>query len=256
MAVAPLLAPTPRDALGRALLALDARPKLAFALLVGMVLWQLPLPVLIFLTLFGGASCRALGGFTRANRMLWRMAFLFVLVWSGLKCGLDIWGGADLLTGLGAGAELGVRLATLLLLGFTLTLSTSPRRLGLGLAWYLRPVLGSRAWKTALALSLMIHFLPLALAAVGGLRQCLTMRWPDCPWRARLRLIPLALLRVLSQTTWTQTLAVAARNLDRPAAWRPERGVNPGEWAAVLIPILVLGVLWGLLSHLGPILTE
>ena len=256
MTFTPLLAPTPRDGLGRALLALDARPKLAFALLVGMVLWQLPLSILFFLTLFGGASCRALGGFTRANGTLWRMAVLFVLVWSGLKCGLDIWAGAELLAGLGAGAELGIRLTTLLLLGFTLTLSTSPRRLGLGLAWYLRPVLGSRAWKTALALSLMIHFLPLALATVGGLGQGLAMRWPDCPWRARLRLIPLALLRVLSQTTWTQTLAVAARGLDNPETWRPERAVRPGEWAAILIPLLVLGVLWGLLSQLGPILTE
>jgi biotin transport system permease protein len=242
MAVAPLLAPTPRDGLGRTLLALDARPKLAFALLVGMVLWQLPLLILFFLTLFGGASCRALGGFTRANRILWRMGFLFVLVWSGLKCGLDIWAGADLLAGLGAGAELGIRLATLLLLGFTLTLSTSPRRLGLGLAWYLRPVLGSRAWKTALALSLMIHFLPLGLAAVGGLRQGLSMRWPDCPWPTRLRLIPLALLRVLSQTTWTQTLAVAARNLDKPEAWQPERAVRLGEWVVALIPIMFIGL--------------
>ncbi|WP_035272662.1 hypothetical protein [Desulfonatronum thiodismutans] len=242
MAVAPLLAPTPRDGLGRALLALDARPKLAFALLVGIVLWQLPLLILFLLTLLGGASCRALGGFTRANRTLWRMAFLFVLVWSGLKCGLDIWAGADLLTGLGTGAELGVRLTTLVLLGFTLTLSTSAHRLGLGLAWYLRPILGSQAWKTALALSLMIHFLPLALAAVGGLRQGLAMRWPECPWRARLRLIPLALLRVLSQTTWTQTLAVAARNLDHPEAWQPKRKVRLGEWAVTLTPILALGV--------------
>jgi biotin transport system permease protein len=244
MAVAPLLAPTPRDGLGRALLALDARPKLAFALLVGMVLWQLPLLILFVLTIFGGASCRALGGFTKSNGALWQMASLFVLVWSVLKCGLDIWAGAELLTGLGAGAELGIRLATLLLLGFTLTLSTSPRRLGLGLAWYLRPVLGSSAWKTALALSLMIHFLPLGLAAVGGLRQGLAMRWPDCPWRARLCLIPLALLRILSQTTWTQTLAVAARNLDKPEAWQPERSIRLGEWAVVLIPILVIGVAW------------
>lgn len=244
MTFTPLLAPTPRDAPGRALLALDARPKLAFALLVGMVLWQLPLLIVFFLTVSGGASCRALGGFTRANGILWRMAVLFVVVWSVLKCGLDVWGGAELLTGVSAGAELGIRLTTLLLLGFTLTLSTSPLRLGVGLAWYLRPVLGCRAWKTALALSLMIHFLPLALATVGGLRQGLAMRWPGCPWPTRLCLIPLALLRVLSQTTWTQTLAVAARNLDRPDAWRPEREVRLGEWGVILVLILILAWVW------------
>ncbi|TVQ95509.1 MAG: hypothetical protein EA399_17800 [Desulfovibrionales bacterium] len=240
MAVVPLLAPNPRDGLGRALLALDARPKLAFALLTGLILWQLPLVALLFPAVFGFLSCRALGAFTRTNRGLWRMAGMFILVWSGLKVGLDIWGGADLGVGLAAGGEFGVRLVTLVGLGFTLTLSTSPRRLGLGLAWYLQPLLRSQAWKTAMALSLMIHFLPLGLAALGGLHRGLAMRWSDCPWQIRLRLIPLGLLRVLSQATWTQTLAVAARNLDHPQAWQPERSVHLWEWIVAIVPALAL----------------
>lgn len=242
MPATPLLAPAPRDTLGRALLALDARPKLAFALLTGMVLWQLPLSALLFPALFGIVSCRALGAFSRANAILWRMAALFVLVWSGLKFGLDVWGGSGVAAGMGAGAELGFRLGTLVLLGFTLTLSTTPHRLGLGLAWYLRPILGSRAWKTALALALMIHFLPLALAAAGRLHQAMIIRWPDCPWSIRLRMIPLTLLRVLSQATWTQTLAVAARNLDHAGAWQPTRSVQPWEWFVALVPAMTLVV--------------
>ncbi|WP_052813033.1 hypothetical protein [Desulfonatronum thioautotrophicum] len=240
MAFVPLLAPNPRNGLGRALLALDARPKLAFALITGLILWQLPLVVLLFPTVFAFLSCRALGAFTQTNRILWRMAAMFILTWSGLKVGLDIWGGADLSAGLAAGGELGIRLTALAGLGFTLTLSTSPRRLGLGLAWYLRPLLRSQAWKTAMALSLMIHFLPLGLAALGGLHRGLAMRWPDCPWQTRLRLIPLSLLRVLSQTTWTQTLAVAARYLDHHEAWQPERNVRLREWIVAIVPALIL----------------
>ena len=222
------------------LLALDARPKLAFALLAGMVLWRLPLPVLLILTLLGGFSCHALGAFDRLNMAFWKVALFFVLIWSALKFGLDLWGGSGLEAGLMAAGELGIRLVTLVLLGFTLTLSTSPRRLGQGLAWYLRPLLGHRAWHAALALALMIHFLPLGLAAASGLNQGLSRRWPGCPWPNRLRLIPQALLRVLSQTTWTQTLAVASRNLDQPKAWQPDRSVHLWEWLLALIPALLL----------------
>ncbi|GAB6060611.1 energy-coupling factor transporter transmembrane component T family protein [Desulfonatronum parangueonense] len=243
MARNPFLAPTPRGEWGRLLMELDPRPKLAFAVLTGLVLWRLPLPVLFMVALLGIASCLALGAFSRASRGLWRTATSFVLVWAGLKTGLDLVGGSEFLTSLGAGADLGLRLSTLMLLGFTLTFSASPRRLGAGLAWYLRPVLGKRAWQVALSLALMIHFLPLSLAAAGGLNQGLSRRWPQCPWSSRIRLVPQAMLRVLSQATWTQTLAVAARNLDQPEAWRPERKVYAREWVVTLVPGLGLVVL-------------
>ncbi|SDB09720.1 biotin transport system permease protein [Desulfonatronum thiosulfatophilum] len=240
MARNPFLAPAPRNAWGRLLMDLDSRPKLAFAVLAGLVLWQLPLPVLFMITLLGAVSCHALSAFSQTNRNLWRAALIFVLVWAGLKNGLDLVGGGGFPASLAAGADLGLRLSTLMLLGFTLTLSASPRRLGVGLAWYLRPVLRNKAWQVALSLALMIHFLPLSLAAASGLNQGLSRRWTHCPWTSRIRLVPQALLRVLSQATWTQTLAVAARDLDQPEAWRPERHVSAREWIMALVPGLGL----------------
>lgn len=240
MSLLPALTPTPKGAAGRFLLALDARPKLAFALLAGLSLWRLPDATLIPLALTGALLCFSVGGFARSFFSLWKGALVFVLVWAALKFLLDLAGSVQLPMALASAVNLGLRLATLLLLGLTLALSASPRRLGLGLAWFLRPALGRQAWRVALALALMLHFLPMIWATATGLNQGLSRRWPDCPWRERIRLIPQALLRVMSQTTWKQTLAVAARNLDQSEAWQPERTVMAWEWTAALIPGLVL----------------
>jgi biotin transport system permease protein len=203
-------------------------------------LWRLPDPALIVLALASAVLCFSLGGFVRAYLSMWKAGLAFVLVWATLKFLMDILGAVSPTSALSASAGLGLRLSTLLLLGLTLALSATPRRLGLGLAWFLRPLLKDRAWQIALALSLMIHFLPLTWATAAGLLQNLSRRWPNCPWRKRVRLVPLALLRVMSQMTWNQAVAVAARCLDQPEAWRNDRAVRLKEWAIVLIPGLVL----------------
>lgn len=240
-------APNPRGFWGHLLLELDPRPKTAFALLTGLILWQMPLDLLLVLLILAGMACHVLGAFSPPNSGVWKAASFFVLGWSVLKIGLDLLAGNHLPASLVAGADLGCRLTTLLFLGFSLTLSASPRRLGIALAWFLRPLAGQRAWLAALSLSLMIHFLPLGLRTASELNRNISRRWPDCPWSSRIRLLPQALLRVLSRTTWTQTLAVAARNLDQPSAWRPERQVRAWEWLATLVPAVVLILLT--LSH-------
>lgn len=235
MSLLPALAPNPRLFLGRWLLQLDARPKIFLALLTGLVLWRLPEHALPLLTLAAALLCFSLGGFSREYRNLWKGGAVFVLTWTLLKLLLDILGTAAAGAAVAAAAGMGLRLAMLLMLGLTLVLSASPRSLGVGLAWFLRPVLGQRSWRLALALAMMIHFLPLTWTSAAGLLQNLSRRRPKCPWRERLRLVPQALLRVMSQTTWNQTVAVAARGLDRPEAWQPEAPVRPVEWVLVLI---------------------
>lgn len=241
MSLLPGLTPDPKGFLGQLALKVDARPKILLALLIGLSLWRLPDAVLIPLALAGGLLCFCLGGFARGYLGLWKAGVVFVLVWAGLKFGLDmLGGGADVESALHAAACLGLRLAVLLLFGLSLAMSASPRRLGLGLAWFLRPALGKRSWRVALSLSLMIHFLPLTWVMATGLLQNLHRRWPDCPWLKRLHLIPQALLRVISQTTWDQAVAIAARGLDRPEAWLPDRQPHPLEWLAALVPGLAL----------------
>lgn len=240
MSLLPGLAPNPRGAFGRLTLSVDERPKIVLALLIGLSLWRLPEAALLPLALAGGLLCFSLGGFSRGYLGLWKVGLTFILVWAGLKFGLDALAGASVEAALRAAVALGLRLAVLLFFGLSLAMSASPRRLGIGLAWFLRPILGARSWQVALSLSLMVHFLPLTWAAAAGLLQNLARRWPHCPWFLRLRLIPMALMRVMAQATWNQTMAVAARRLDRPEAWLPDRPVLPFEWLAVILPGIVL----------------
>ena len=236
----------PRGSSGRFLLALDARPKLFLAVVAGLTLWRLPLEGLALVGLFAAWICAALGGFRGANRGLWRGYVFFVGFWAALKVLLDVVGGVAGDEALLAAVELATRLVVLLLLGLSLARSASPRRLGVAVAWFLRPVLGRRAFMTALSLALMIHFLPLAWQTASGLARGLVMRWPGCPWRQRIVLVPRALVRVLSRATWTQALAVAARGLERPEAWLPERRARLAEWGMAVVPALALA--WGAYS--------
>jgi biotin transport system permease protein len=110
-------------------------------------------------------------------------------------------------------------LATLFGLGLVLAATTSTRALGMAIGKLFRPVLGRNAWQVALALALMVHYLPLAWSTLSTIRSSIALRCPDLGWRRRVLLLPQAGIRTLAQTTWSQTLAVAARGLDGPEAW-------------------------------------
>jgi biotin transport system permease protein len=131
-------------------------------------------------------------------------------------------------------ALLGTRLALLIGIGLALALAASPRALGLALVWLLRPVLGARAWQPALGVALMVHFLPMAQGTFTQISRAANLRGP-LPLRRRAVLLPAAVLRILGQRTWTQTVAVAARGLDRPEAWRPDFPFRPARWAMALL---------------------
>lgn len=137
-------------------------------------------------------------------------------------------------------ALLGVRLALLIGIGLALALAASPRALGLALVWLLRPVLGARAWQPALGVALMVHFLPMAQGTFTQISRAADLRGP-LPLRRRAVLLPAAVLRILGQRTWTQTVAVAARGLDRPEAWQPDFPFRPARWAMALL-LVGLGV--------------
>jgi len=234
------LMPLPQGRIGRAILAWDARPKIFLALALGITFWRLPDAALWAALPLGAAVCALLGGFSGPNLRLWPGGALFVLGWAAVKAGLDLAGGLPAsAVALGAGL-LAARLLLLLLLGLCLALASSPLRMGRAFAWYLSPFLRGRAWEAALALTLMIHFLPLAWARAAVIGQVLSLRYPGCPWRKRALLVPQALLRTLAVDTWTQTVAVAARGLDGPGAWRCTGSATPLAWSAALLPALAL----------------
>ena len=225
--------------------ALDPRLKLAAALLAGPCLWKVSVPVavacalfLLFLVLFLAA------GQPGGGKMV-RSLLSFVVFWVAVKVLLDAVSGVPAEhMALDAG-QLAVRLVALLMLGLSLALSTSARALGLAVAWALRPFMGrERAWRIALALSLMVHFLPACLSTLTGVREVAARRFPKAGTFRRMRMVPQAVVRNLGQKTWNQTLAVACRGLDRAGAWEPDFSWSGRDWFASALVLAAAGAMF------------
>jgi biotin transport system permease protein len=178
------------------------------------------------------------------NGALLKSYLIFVLVWMLIKFGLDLWGGIPWSSALIQAGELGLKLSVLLILGLGLALSTSARALGLGLAAMLRPLLRSRAWQVALAIALMIHFIPLTWQSIAAVQAAFRIRGLRLGWPKRVRYFTQAILRHWSQKAWRQTMALASRGLDDPKAWNVPLPFKPLEWLlGVGITTLGLGCL-------------
>ncbi|MCL1888917.1 MAG: hypothetical protein FWF99_00230 [Desulfovibrionaceae bacterium] len=112
------------------------------------------------------------------------------------------------------------RLGTMLGLALAIPLALTPLALGRVMAWGLRK-LGApeTAWRAALALVIMLSFLPKGLRALSGLNRSLRLRVPNLPRRRAFFLLGLASLRLLGVQTWEISLAIAGRDLYRPGPW-------------------------------------
>ncbi len=222
---------------------LDPRVKILLTTGYGILAWHLS-PVALGIAGGGlGVVCARAGFFSRAHWPTLRYYLLFVLFWAGLKFALDC---TPLLTSshlagsllrdaaMQAGLLAG-RLCFLIALGLLLAFTTSTRQLGLALAWFLRPVLGKHAWQPALSLALMIHFLPLVQNTIAQVRAAMLLRAPKRSRWERFLLVPQAVLRILAQKVWTQTVAVAARRLDRAEAWSPNFPPQPMTWGGGIL---------------------
>ena len=170
-----------------------------------------------------GVALRAVSRVEPVMTSSLRKLLLFVLFWMVMKGVLDALAGVGFSQLLLNSADLGLRLATLLFLGMVLALSTSARSLGLAVSWAVKPFVGrERAWKVALSLSLMVHFLPMCLSTMSAMREAYDRRCAGSGFFRRMVIVPQAVLRNLGQKTWNQTLALAGRGLDSPDAWRPD----------------------------------
>lgn len=226
--------------------AIDPRLKLVMALILGPCLWKVHVAAavgcaMIFLALVLPLSVSQPVG----SRMV-RSLLFFVLLWVAVKVVVDGVTGVPVEHIAMDAGQLAVRLTALLLLGLTLALSTSARSLGLAVAWGVRPFVGGeRAWRVALSLALMVHFLPICLSTMTQVRDVLGRRCPTAGFGVRARVVPQAVIRNLGQKTWSQTLAVASRGLEAPEAWEADFHWAKRDWScagafAVALPLLFL----------------
>lgn len=224
---------------------LDPRLKIGAVLLFGAALWNTGwgglclCAVLLTFVFFAAGSSRA------GTAVLVRRFLFFVFFWMALKAGLALLRGEAAVIALPDALFFGFRLLLLLLVGLALAMTTSARQIGKSLSWALRPILGpERAWKPALALALMIHFLPQCVEAIGTARSCLSMRMPHAPAYRRIVLYPQMVLRFMGQKTWDQTLAVTVRGLDQAGAWTPAFCWGTGDSVAAGLVVLAGGLVF------------
>jgi biotin transport system permease protein len=233
------------SALRRSLSNSDPRLKIAVALTSGLAVWHAGAygTFLYLAVLLGIAGSLRL--FTRDFRKTLRAYAGFVLLWVGVKIGVDLISGGAPASVLFEGLLLGVRLCTVLFIGLFLAELTSLRSMGAAVAWSLRPILGAHAWKGALALALTVHFLPLFRGIASTILSTMRLRGAHVPLLRRVPLFTGALLRSAGQKTWSRTLALAARRLDEPEAWAIRLQTSPWEclWAALLAALFTLPAL-------------
>jgi biotin transport system permease protein len=219
----------PRPARGP-LAGADGRVVLLLALLFGVLVWRAGLAGNLLYAAFFAAVLASAGATARDAARLARWVAGFALVWGAVKLAVDVWGGAPARDAGAAVALLVVRLAVLILLGAALSALLTPRALGLALSGLTPPALRRRTWTIPLALLLMVHFVPRALAAFEGARAALRVRRVALPrWQALVVVLE-AGARNLARMTWDQTLAVAARRLDAPEAWVEPAPLRAAQW--------------------------
>lgn len=223
---------------------LDPRLKMGVALALGPGLWVLAPPLVALLALLLLGVVVALSAAQPLGRKMVRSLFVFTAAWVAVKVVLDAVSGLPLVDIALGGGELALRLVSLLLLGISLAFSTSPRSLGLAVSWALRPFIGGeRAWKVALSLALMVHFLPICLETMVQVRSTLERRCPKRTLKDRLTIVPQAILRNLGQKTWNQTLAVAGRGLESGDAWQPDFAWSHRDSAGLFVCVCIALIL-------------
>ena len=207
----------------------DPRFKVIMAFVAGVCVLRASVPVVVgvlaLMALFG----HLLRDHYPAARSAMRAYGLLILFWMTLKVAVDWWEGFPLVQSAEAAGILGLRLSALFMTGLVLAMSTSSRALGSAFSWFLKPVMGKNSWQGALALALFIHILPHSWEILSNIMQSVAMRCPGLGFFRKTLVIAQALVRCLSQMTWKQTLAVAARRLDAPDAWQLDSRIRFGE---------------------------
>ena len=221
------------------LLSFDPRLKILLTISFGLLTWKADYwAVLCYLLLILGLTFR-LQNFWQSTRTPVFGLGLFLFFWIALKFALEFLNSPDsLFEALLPALDIGTRLLTVLLLGLCLAACTSSRQLGLACNWFLKPFLGTKSWQGALALSLMLHFLPLVLQTVQQAKAAITLRHTNLFFLKKHLVLWKLCLRILSTKTWNQAIALAARGLDNPGAWDQDIKFYPGQW--ILGAIIVL----------------
>lgn len=143
----------------------------------------------------------------------------FTLFWLVFKTAADLAWGAPWPGALWDGLPLAGRLFALTLIGMGYVGLSSPMETGRAAAWFLRPMLGKRAWKPALAVCLTAWFLPITLRLAGEVSSSIRARGLKLPWRKKVFLVIGTSLRILEHQADELAVGLASRRMDDHRTW-------------------------------------
>lgn len=221
---------------------LDPRLALGCSFVLGVLMWRFKLLPLLFVAALLLLAAHSLG-WNRKGGIGIRPFMLFVLLWAGVKLGFSLWDGVPLKESLALSGVIAVRLASLLLLGLVLANGVSTRKVGLALSWALRPFARDNAWQGALAFAIMLDMIPQTRRTLEQLRQAGKMRRLRLPLMKRMTVMPLALVRIMARSTWTRTVAIASRRLDRPEVWQGGLHWRSSDTLGLVVFLVIIPVL-------------
>lgn len=220
----------------------DPRLSLGAVLLYGVALWNTGWwGLFLFYVIFSPVAFAVMQQGKNVAGSIRRFLF-FVLFWTVLKLIFDMIDDSTIATAATVALFWGLRLMALLLLGFVFARVTSARKIGQSVTWVIAPLVGrERASRFALALALMVHFIPQSVESVRQAQQAVRIRHPKASAYGRMVLVPQMMLRFMGRKTWTQAVAVTVRGLDAASAWTPSFSWNRRD--SGITCLVTLGVL-------------
>lgn len=153
------------------------------------------------------------------TRAIVRGGLIFTFFWLAMKAGSDLFEGAAPTAALTAALPLAGRLVALTLVGAAYVGLSSPVEIAKAAAWFLRPILGRRAWKPALAVALTAWFLPRIVRLAGEVSAAMRARGLTLPWRTKAVLLVGTSLRILFGQADELAVGLASRRLDDYRSW-------------------------------------
>lgn len=186
----------------------------------GLIVWYVPFQVAALLAIV----CLLPSAFNwrglLAHKKLLLGYALFLLFWGTSKFLLALFNGADYFVAIMAGLDLTLRLLTIAGVGLALILHFTPYGLATAAGQLLAKLAPKQAWKFSLAILIMLSFIQEAALAFSGLKQTLLLRGQHLTAPQRITILGSGIINILARQTWDRALAIAARKLDLPSAWK------------------------------------
>lgn len=199
---------------------IDHRILVVLSALIGVSIWVLPIPILFPFILLLYIFFQIRGGLTIDQKKSVSRYFYFILFWVSTKFIIDtlvlsssfeiVYTGSVLLF---------FQLFILILLSLIINQNVSPRIIGQTMGWFVKPILGKKAWKVSLLLMIMLSMMPRIFRLSQKLNQTILIRAPHLSLFKRISLTSIAVLKITFSETESIAIAILSRDLFRSEPW-------------------------------------